>query len=53
MDNIRVIQIKQSIFADNDADAQKLRGQLKQEKTFLLNLMSSPGSINTIITLST
>lgn len=53
MDNIRVIQIKQSIFADNDADAQKLRGQLKQEKTFLLNLMSSPGSGKTTILLRT
>lgn len=53
MDNIRVIQIKQSIFADNDADAQKLRGQLKQEKTFLLNLMSSPGSGKTTTLLRT
>lgn len=53
MDNIRVIQIKQSIFADNDADAEKLRGQLKQEKTFLLNLMSSPGSGKTTTLLRT
>ena len=44
MYNIRVIQIKQSLFADNDVDAERLRGQLKEEKTFLLNLMSSPGS---------
>ena len=35
MDNIRVIQIKQSLFADNDVDAERLRGQLKEEKTFL------------------
>lgn len=53
MDNIRVIQIKQSIFADNNADAQKLRGQLKREKTFLLNLMSSPGSGKTTTLLRT
>lgn len=53
MDKIRVIEIKQSVFADNDADAQKLRGQLKQEKTFLLNLMSSPGSGKTTTLLRT
>ena len=44
MDELKIIQVKQSIFADNDADAQLLRDQLKAEKTFLLNLMSSPGS---------
>lgn len=41
---MRIIEVKQSIYADNDADAQKLRNQLKGEKTFLLNLMSSPGA---------
>lgn len=44
MKDVRVIEIKQSIFADNDADAARLRQQLRQEKTFLLNVMSSPGS---------
>ena len=44
MDPIKVIEVKESIFADNNADADKLRGQLKQEKTYLLNLMSSPGA---------
>ena len=53
MDNIRVIQIKQSLFADNDVDAERLRGQLKEEKTFLLNLMSSPGSGKTTTLLRT
>lgn len=53
MDNIRVIQIKQSLFADNDVDAKRLRGQLKEEKTFLLNLMSSPGSGKTTTLLRT
>ena len=53
MDNIRVIQIKQSLFADNDVDAERLRGQLKDEKTFLLNLMSSPGSGKTTTLLRT
>ena len=44
MDPIRVIEVKESIFADNNADAERLRGQLKKQGTFLLNLMSSPGS---------
>lgn len=44
MDGFKVIEVKQSIFEDNDKDAQRLRQQLKQDKTFLLNLMSSPGS---------
>ena len=44
MDPVRVIEVKESIFADNNADANRLRSQLKEQKTFLLNLMSSPGS---------
>lgn len=44
MDAFRVIEVKQSIFADNDQDADRLRQQMKEEKTFLVNLMSSPGS---------
>ena len=44
MDKVRIIEVKQSIFADNDRDADKLREELKIKKTFLLNLMSSPGS---------
>lgn len=44
MDEVRIIEIKQSVFADNDADADKLRASLRENKTFLLNLMSSPGS---------
>ena len=44
MDTYRVIEVKQSIFADNDRDADRLRQQMKKEKTFLVNLMSSPGS---------
>jgi hydrogenase nickel incorporation protein HypB len=40
----KVIEIKQSIFADNDKDADQLRKELKEKKVFLLNLMSSPGS---------
>ncbi len=53
MQELKVIEIKQSVFADNDADADRLREQLKQEKTFLLNLMSSPGSGKTTTLLRT
>ena len=41
---VRVLEIKESVFADNDKQADKLRAQLKEKKIFLLNLMSSPGS---------
>lgn len=44
MNPYRVIEVKQSIFEDNNQDAQRLRDQMKDEKTFLINLMSSPGS---------
>ena len=44
MDEVRVIEIKKSIFDDNDKDANRLREELKAKGVFLLNLMSSPGS---------
>ena len=44
MEKYRVIEVKQSIFADNNQDAERLRRQMKEEGTFLVNLMSSPGS---------
>lgn len=44
MGDMKIIEVKQSVFANNDADAEKLRSRLKEEKTFLLNVMSSPGS---------
>ena len=44
MEGYRILEIKQSIFESNDREADKLRAELKQSKTFLLNLMSSPGS---------
>ena len=44
MSEYKVIEIKQSIFADNDKDAEILREELKEKGTFLLNLMSSPGA---------
>lgn len=44
MDEVRIIEIKQSIFEDNDKDADRLRSSLRDKGVFLLNLMSSPGS---------
>lgn len=44
MDALRVIEIKKSVFADNDSDADALRKELKEKGVFLLNLMSAPGS---------
>ncbi len=44
MDPYRIIEVKQSIFADNNADAENLRREMKAQGTFLVNLMSSPGS---------
>ena len=44
MKDFKVIEVKRSIFEDNDADAASLRAKLKSEHTFLLNLMSSPGA---------
>ena len=44
MEGFRVLEIKQSVFENNDREAEKLRGELKTKGTFLLNLMSSPGS---------
>ena len=43
-DKVRVLEIKQSVFANNDAQADKLRAELKAKGIYLLNLMSSPGS---------
>lgn len=40
----KVYEIKQRVFADNDLEADKMRTKLKKDKTFLLNLMSSPGA---------
>ena len=44
MNDVRVIEVKENILADNDKEAQILRDKLKSKKTFLMNLMSSPGS---------
>ena len=44
MDGFRVLEIKKSVFESNDREADLVREQLKRDRTFLLNLMSSPGS---------
>mgnify|MGYP000756097320 FL=1 len=44
MDEVKILQIKQSVFANNDQQAELLRRELKEKGVFLLNLMSSPGS---------
>ena len=44
MDEIKIIEVKKSIFENNNQDADRLRAELKENKTFLLNLMSAPGS---------
>jgi hydrogenase nickel incorporation protein HypB len=44
MNDYKVIEIKRSVFENNDREADKVREQLKNDRTFLLNLMSSPGS---------
>ena len=44
MDDVKIIEIKKSVFEDNDRDAAALRSELKARGIYLLNLMSSPGS---------
>ena len=53
MRDFKVYEIKQSVFKNNDREADRLREELKKEKTFLLNLMSSPGSGKTTTLLRT
>ena len=44
MDTVKILEVKQGIFASNDEQAEALRKELKKKKVFLLNLMSAPGS---------
>ena len=44
LETVRILEVKQSVFANNDAQADKLRQELKAKGIYLLNLMSSPGS---------
>ena len=53
MNEFRTIEVKRSIFADNDKDAGRLRGELKREGVFLLNLMGSPGAGKTTLLVRT
>lgn len=53
MDKVRIFEIKKSVYENNDLEADKLRGRLKNEKTCLMNLMSSPGSGKTTTLLRT
>ena len=53
MDDVKIIEIKKSVFADNDEDAAKLRKELKQKGVYLLNLMSSPGAGKTTTLIGT
>ncbi len=53
MDEVRLIEVKQDIHADNERAANELRERLAAKKTFLLNLMSSPGAGKTTTILST
>ena len=53
MKDFKVIEIKESVFADNDRDAEILRSELKEKGVFLLNLMSSPGAGKTTTLMKT
>lgn len=53
MDTFKILEIKQRVFDDNEKQANMLREELKKDKTFLLNLMSSPGSGKTTTVLRT
>ena len=53
MEQVRIFEIKKSVYENNDIEADKLRTRLKEEKTFLMNLMSSPGSGKTTTLLRT
>lgn len=53
MDEVRIIEIKKSVFEDNDRAADAMRGELKKKGVFLLNLMSSPGSGKTTTLIQT
>ena len=44
MDKVKILEIKQSVFASNDRQADQLRARLREKGVFLLNLMSSPGA---------
>ena len=53
MGNIRIIDVNQNIFADNDAIAQEIREKNRKDNTFMINLMASPGAGKTTVLLRT
>ena len=53
MEEVRLIEVKEDIMSDNDAVAKSLKDRLFKEKTFLINLMSSPGAGKTSLILKT
>ena len=53
MDEVKIIELKKSIFESNDRDADELRSELKAKGVFLLNLMSAPGSGKTTTLIQT
>ena len=53
MEEVRLIEVKEAIMSDNDAVARSLKDRLSKEKTFLINLMSSPGAGKTSLILKT
>ena len=53
MGPVRIIEVKQSVFLNNEKKASEIRGYLQKNKTFLINLMSSPGSGKTSLILRT
>ena len=53
MDKVKVIEVKENILNNNDKEAERLRNQLHEKKTFLTNLMSSPGSGKTTTLMQT
>lgn len=53
MSGVKLIEVKEAIMSDNDAAAQRLRDKLAAEKTFLINLMASPGAGKTSLLLKT
>lgn len=53
MKEVRILEIKQSVFAENDRQAEELRAELKEKSVFLLNLMSSPGAGKTTTLMKT
>ena len=53
MNKVRVIEIQKRVYANNDENAQVLRGELQNSKTYVMNLMSSPGSGKTTMLVNT